>query len=157
MRGGICFRMTATWAAALMIIIGAPLAHRDAFAGLGAHYLGHSAQGKEFRVYLDGGEFLGKHGGFHLIRVTVHLVDGRQRLHRVEGCIYRFDEMKRERDRLECGSAVQGPLAGAQYVRPIRAKGQTTTALANLLVCIRQCGPAIPGRLAMEGSDEDNG
>jgi hypothetical protein len=156
MRGGFSFRITAMWAAAL-ICIAAPLAHHDAFAGLGAHYLGHSARGSEFRVYLDGGEFLGKQGDFQVIRVTVHRVDERHLFHAFEGCLYLFDETRRERDRLECSLSAHGPMAGAQYIRPARRPGQTMTEVLSHLVCIRKCGSAVPRRLQIEGADEDNG
>lgn len=150
-------RIASAWAAAL-ISLAAPLAPRDAVAAFGAHYLGHNRQGDAFRIYLDGGEFLGKQGDFHAIRVTVHRVRGGRVRGTVEGCVYRFDERRRERDRLECSPSATGPWAGAWYGRPSPGAGQAGPVDAlESLVCIRRCGPGIPARLQIEGADEDNG
>jgi len=150
------WRRASAWAAAA-IALAVPFVHGEAVAAFGAHYLGHNRQGAEFRVYLDGGEFLGRQGDFHAIRVTVHGLRGGRLRHVVEGCVYRFDASRRERDTLECGPSAAGPWAGARYGRPGDARGRAGTDALQTLVCVRRCGPGIPQRLQIEGADEDNG
>jgi len=151
------WRPASVWAAAALIAVAAPWVHHDARAAFGAFYLGHDRQGTEFRIYLDGGEFLGRQGDFHAIRVTVHLLRKGRVAKTVAGCVYRFDEARRERDRLECSDSAAAPLNGVAYARPARSAADARTDALESLVCVSRCGPAVPRRLQIEGADEDNG
>ena len=57
--------------AAGLIVLASLVVSTSAFGALGAHYLGTSRGQGEFRMYLDGGEFLGRTASFHSIRVAV--------------------------------------------------------------------------------------
>lgn len=120
------------------------------------HYQGFSRdKSSEFRLYLSGGEFLGRKASFHTIKVAAHQLRKGQVLRRLEGCVYHFDDADRSKDRIECAENKTSPLSGVQYARdPKLADGKSGE---EGLVCVRRCGPLVPLRLGLEGADEDNG
>lgn len=120
------------------------------------HYLGHSRQQSEFRVYLGGGAFLGRAGSLQTIRVTIHQLRKGQPLRALEGCVYRFDDTDRRRDRIECADGAPGPLSGVEYARDPK-QGEKASDETDLLMCVRGCSRHVPQRLHLEDADEDNG
>ncbi|WP_295952605.1 hypothetical protein [Rhodoferax sp.] len=128
----------------------------NAFASLGAHYLGWSRDQGEFRMYLDGGEFLGRTGPFQTIRVTVHLLRKGRPLRALEGCVYHFDELDRRRDQIACAEDAASPLRGVAYARDPQRGEKDANALEQM-VCVRRCGRQVPQRVHLEEADEDNG
>lgn len=119
----------------------------NAFGAFGAHYLGFSRDRAEFRLYLDGGEFLGQQGAYKAIKVAVHQIPRGRPLRAVAGCVYRFDDTDRRRDRIDCAENPGSPLSGVAY----------TSGEDGSLVCVQRCGPRVPLRLHLEDADEDNG
>lgn len=136
------------------LVIVAALMGGSAHAALDAHYLGTSRDGGEFRIYLHGGEYLGRSGSFQAIRVTVHEERKRRALRASPGCIYHFDEADRSRDRIECSEQAIGSLRGVAYARE---RGTTPAAEVAPMVCVRRCSAQVPQRLRLEETDEDNG
>ncbi len=136
-------------------VVGLLLASTSAFASFGAHYAGTGRGGTGFRLYLDGGEFLGRKGSVQSIRVTVHqLRNGRLRATN-DACVYHFDDTDRRQDRIECADRAVGPLRGLVYVREAaRSMGRTDE--LEPMVCARRCTPQVPPRLRLEKADEDN-
>ena len=130
----------------------------SAFGAINAHYLGHAADRSEFRLYLDGGEYLGQSGGFQAIRVTVHQFRKQGARRTLTGCVYRFVDSDRSRDRIECADDAPGALRGVVYARsPRGAPRSPGDDGADTLVCQRRCGPSVPRRLRLEDADDDNG
>lgn len=120
------------------------------------HYLGHTRQHGEFRIYLGGGQFVGRTGSMQAIKVTAHQLRKGQPIRTLEGCVYRFDDKDRRRDRIDCSASMAGPLKGVEYARdlhPQRGHPQDQ----DLLVCVRGCSQQAPQRLSLEEADEDNG
>ncbi|MDB5895991.1 MAG: hypothetical protein JWQ88_3522 [Rhodoferax sp.] len=144
---------------ARLLVLATLLAGGSAFGALGAHYRGFGPDRSEFRLYLDGGEFLGRKGSFQAIRVTVHQLRKNRPQRTLEGCVYRFDDMDRRRDRIECAESAPAPLAGVEYARPPAkdAKHAKYADAVDALVCVRRCHPVVPSRLSLEGADDDNG
>lgn len=143
------------WRRGGLVILGSLLAGTGALGSFGAHYLGMSRDGIEFRLYLDGGAFLGRTASLQSIRVTVHqLRQGRLR-GKSDDCVYRFDDTDHGRDRIECAERAHAPLNGVVYVRDTtrRAKGADGI---EPMVCVRRCTARIPQRLRLEEADEDN-
>jgi hypothetical protein len=120
------------------------------------HYLGSSRDRSEFRMYVGGGEFLGRNGSLQTIKVTVHQLRVGQRLKTLEGCVYRFDDMDWRRDRIECSQETPGPLRGVEYARDAK-QFEKGVSEREVLTCVRRCGPQVPQRLRLEDADEDNG
>ena len=137
-----------------LIALLALVANTSAFGSFGAHYLGTSRDRTEFRLYLDGGEFLGRAASMQTIRVTVHQLSQGRPLRTLTGCVYRFDGTNPRRDRIECAENAQGPLKGVEYARDTKQSGKSTNAL-EILVCVRRCGGQVPQRLRLE-AEEDN-
>lgn len=139
-----------------MVGVAALLASGNAVSALAAHYLGSSRDRSEFRVYLHGGEFLSRKGTVNTLRVTVHWLRRGGRMQSLEGCVYRFDDADRRRDRIECDVGAVGPLAGVAYARdpkPLSPGAEDTAPM----VCVRRCGPQVPARMELAEADEDNG
>ncbi|MFM9899409.1 MAG: hypothetical protein ACKVOT_00180 [Polaromonas sp.] len=150
--------MTTAKTAAWLIALASWGASTSAFGALGAHYLGTSRNEGEFRLYLDGGEFLGRTASFHSIRVAVHQRRKGHPLRALGGCVYRFDDTDRQKDRIECATNKGSPLSGVAYARDPRLKGAGADADAlSQLVCVRRCSPQAPLRLTLENAEEDNG
>lgn len=119
------------------------------------HYQGFSRdKSSEFRLYLNGGEFLGRKASFHTIKVAAHQLRKGQVLRRLEGCVFHFDDADRSKDRIECAEHKTSPLSGVHYARDPKLVDKGTD---EGLVCVRRCGPLVPLRLGLEGADEDNG
>ena len=119
------------------------------------HYLGISRDHSEFRMYLNGGEFLGQIGSLQTITVAVHQLRKGHSLRALEGCVYRFDNKNGLRDRIECAQSTPGPLSGVEYARDLKKPENSVRALAYL-VCVRRCGRQVPQRLSLEDAEEDN-
>lgn len=131
------------------------LAAGGACASFGAHYRGTSGDGVEFRLYLDGGEFLGTAGALQSIRVELHRLR-RGRLHAGGAdCLYRFDAADRARDRIDCAARAGSPLDGVVYVRDTAPDAARAGGI-EAMRCVRRCGRHVPRRLALEGAGEDN-
>lgn len=130
------------------------VASTSAQASFGAHYLGTSRDHTQFRLYLDGGAFLGRTGAFQAIRVTTHQVRPGQPLRAMEGCVYRFDDTNRRRDRIDCAEDAPHPLRGVAYARDPAQTGKGAGG-PDRLVCVRRCGGTVPQRLSLE-AEEDN-
>lgn len=142
--------------AAGLIVLASLVVSTSAFGALGAHYLGTSRGQGEFRMYLDGGEFLGRTASFHSIRVAVHQIRSGRPPRTLGGCVYRFDEMDRRKDRIECAENKASPLSGVEYARDPKLGEQGASDLSPL-VCVRRCSRQVPLRLSLENADEDNG
>lgn len=141
---------------ASLITLASLVVSSSAFGAFGAHYLGTSRDHSEFRMYLDGGEFLGRTASFYTIGVAVHQLRKGQPLRRLGGCVYRFDDMDRRKDRLECAENKASPLSGVEYAREA-THGEKGTVDLTELVCVRRCSRQVPLRLRLESADEDNG
>lgn len=140
-----------------LIALASLLASTSVFGEFSApHYLGVSRGQGEFRMYLGGGEFVGRDGSLHTVKVTVHQLRKGRPLKALEGCVYRFDGADWRRDRIECGQAAPGPLRGVAYARDAKQDG-TSAHARERLVCVRGCGAQVPQRLQLEEADEDNG
>lgn len=140
-----------------LLALASLLASTSVFGSFSApHYLGSSRDHGEFRMYLGGGEFLGRTGSLQTIRVTVHQLRKGHPLRALEGCVYRFDDMNWRRDRIECAQNTPGPLRGVEYARDLK-QGEKGSQEPNLLVCVRGCSRQVPQRLRLEEADEDNG
>jgi hypothetical protein len=131
------------------------LACGSAFASFGAHYHGTNRERDEFRLYLDGGEFLGRSGSFQSIRVTVHQLRKDRLVRKGEDCVYRFDAQEPGRNRIECAERMPGPLGGVVYVRDT-ARGPAAADEAEPMVCVRRCGPRVPQRLLLEAEGDNH-
>jgi len=140
--------------ASSLIALASLLASTSAFGSFGAHYLGTSRDRTEFRLYLDGGEFLGRTASLQAIRVTVHQLRPGQPRRTLEGCVYRFDETNPRRDKIECTDSASSPLKGVEYAREQKPAEKGTHAL-EVLDCVRRCGGPVPQRLRLE-AEEDN-
>lgn len=137
-----------------LIALASLAASTSAFGSFGAHYLGASRDHAQFRMYLDGGEFLGRMASFQTIRVTVHQLRQGRPMRVLAGCVYRFDDMNRRNDRIECAARVPGPLRGVAYARDPKEDGKGVDELEPM-VCVRRCGGQVPQRLNLE-AEEDN-
>ncbi len=142
------------WNIAKLTALASMVASTSALGSFGAHYSGTSRDHGHFRMYLDGGEFLGRTGSFQTIRVTVHLLRQGQPLQALEGCVYRFDDRDRRRDRIECAEGAPSPLSGVEYARKLKPGGKDTPEPAQM-VCVRRCDGRVPQRLRLE-AEEDN-
>ncbi len=139
-----------------LVALGLLLACGSALASFGAHYHGTSRErGDEFRLYLDGGEFLGRSGPFQSIRVTVHQLRKGRLVRKGEGCVYRFDAQAPGRNRIECAEGGAGPLGGVVYARDT-ARGPAAADEAEPMVCVRRCGPRVPQRLLLEAEGDNH-
>ncbi|MES2946479.1 MAG: hypothetical protein V4772_26725, partial [Pseudomonadota bacterium] len=82
------------------------------------HYQGFSRdKSSEFRLYLNGGEFLQRKASLHSVRLVAHQLRKGQTLRRLQGCVYHFDDADRSRDRIECAEDKTSPLGGVHYAR----------------------------------------
>lgn len=120
------------------------------------HYLGHSRQQGEFRMYLGGGEFVGRTGAHQAVKVTVHQLRKGQPLRALQGCVYHFDDTDRRKDRIDCGGSAPGPLRGVEYARDVKEREKGAPELEPM-VCVRRCTGQVPQRLRLEEAEEDNG
>lgn len=127
----------------------------NAFGSFGAHYLGFDRDQNEFRMYLDGGEFLGRNGSFQTIRVTVHQLRKGHSTRTLKGCVYHFDDKNRHRDKIECAESTAGPLRGVEYVRDLKPQEKGAQDMEPM-VCVRRCGRLVPQRLSLEEAEQDN-
>ncbi|MCM2295498.1 hypothetical protein [Rhodoferax sp.] len=151
------FRLKGSWSIAKSITLASVVVSGSAFGEFDTpHYLGSSRDHNEFKVYLHGGVFLGQTESMHTIKVTVQQVRKGRLFRSLEGCVYRFDESNRLRDRIECSVSTPGPLSGVEYARDLKQITKGAHEL-DLLVCVRRCGRQVPQRLSLEGADEDNG
>lgn len=149
--------MKGTWSIAKLIALASVVVSGSAFGAFDTpHYLGSSRDHNEFKVYLNGGGFLGRTGSMQAIKVTVHQVRKGLLVRSLEGCVYRFDESNRLRDRIECAVSTPGPLSGVEYARDLKQIKKGAHEL-DLLVCVRRCGRQVPQRLSLEEAEEDNG
>lgn len=137
-----------------IVALGLLLAGTSAFGSFGAHYLGTSRDAGEFRLYLDGGEFLGRNASFQSIGVTVHQLRQGKSSRTIEGCVYRFDDRDRSKDRIECAETTRAPLSGVVYVRD-KAHATGREAEVDPMVCVRRCSPRVPQRLGLEAENDN--
>lgn len=145
------------WKISRLIALVSLATSTSAFGSLGAHYLGFDHDQREFRMYLDGGEFLGRNGSFQSIRVTVHQIRKGQPMRALKGCVYHFDDTNRHRDRIECTESTSGPLRGVEYARDLKQRDEEAEAEdIEPMVCVRRCGRLVPQRLSLEEAEQDN-
>ena len=143
------------WKISKLIALALLAASTSAFASFGAHYLGFDRDHHEFRMYLDGGEFLGRNGSFQTIRVTVHQLRKGQPIRALKGCVYHFDDSNRHRDRIECTESTPSPLRGVEYARDLKQREKEAENMEPM-VCVRSCGRLVPQRLSLEEAEQDN-
>ena len=147
----------ASWRTSRLIALASCLASTSVFGEFSTpHYLGASRGQGEFRMYLGGGEFVGRDGSLHTVKVTVHLLRQGRPLKALQGCVYRFDDKDWRRDRIDCAQTAPGPLKGVAYARD-PGQDEKSTHAREQLVCVRGCGAQVPQRLSLEEADEDNG
>jgi len=145
------------WKFSRLIALAALLASTSVFGEFSApHYLGDSRDRSEFRMYLGGGEFLGRAGSIQAIRITVHQLRKGQPLKALEGCVYRFEDADWRQGRIECSQSTPGPLRGVEYARDA-AQLEKGAKAGEVLICVRRCSRQVPQRLRLEDADEDNG
>jgi hypothetical protein len=126
-----------------------------AWAAFGAHYEGRSRDGQTYRLYLDGGAYLGRSADMQSLRITVRRERQGVLTPVSTACTYFWSGHDPLKNRIECAAAPRSPLAGAAYARE-RSNGSAGAGGDEVLVCVRGCGARVPGRLVLEDADEDN-
>lgn len=148
-------RFMNSWKTSKLIALVSLVTSTSAFGSLGAHYLGFDRDHREFRMYLDGGEFLGRNGSFQAISVTVHQIHKGQPIRTLKGCVYHFDDTNRLRDRIECAESTPGPFRGVEYARDLNQREKGAQDMEPM-VCMRRCNRPVPQRLILEEAEQDN-
>ena len=141
--------------AARLLAMASLLAGAQAFGSMGAHYEGQSQDRSQFRLYLDGGEFLGARASLQSIRVTVHRLRQGRPSQTIQDCVYLQDLRDHRKDRIECAARSNGPLSGVVYVRDTRPDRAQRDAVEPM-VCVQRCSSQVPRRLRLDAED-DNG
>ncbi len=130
------------------------LAGGEAFASLGAHYAGTSRDGGRFRLYLDGGAFLGTQSSLQTTAVTVHRLANGRVVQTGQHCRYRHDPRDDRRNRIECAAGPRRLLGGAVFIRDPADAGHRGDGSAPM-VCAQRCGPDVPRRLLLQAEDDN--
>ncbi len=124
-----------------------------ALASFGAHYQGSSGDHRVYRLYLDGGEFVGPRGPLHAIRTAVRIERGGRPLRSGVQCLYLYHPGGGAPDRIECGPGAGDPLAGVVYVRD--APGVAAEASARMR-CAKRCSRQVPATLVLEAEGDNH-